>query len=135
MKQVFFLVLLVLSSESAFAEWVTFTNSEDGSMTYYVDKDSERRKGNKVKMWVLKDLKVDRPSSRGKGNYLSAKNQLEFDCLEEQHRMLAALLFSGNMGHGSVIESNTFPDGIAQWRPTSPGSIAQTMLNFACDKK
>ena len=51
------IVLLVLSSGAAYAEWVAIGSTDDG-MAIYADPDTIRRKDEMVKMWILFDFKA-----------------------------------------------------------------------------
>jgi hypothetical protein len=53
------ITLLVLTSGSAEAEWMSITKTEEGT-TVYADPDTIRRKGDLVKMWELYDFKIIR---------------------------------------------------------------------------
>jgi hypothetical protein len=53
------IIILLLSSGPAYAEWVKFFSSKSmGGYTIYIDPDTVRRKGNLVKMWDLSDHKT-----------------------------------------------------------------------------
>ena len=80
-------------------------------------------------MWSLGDFKAAKEF--GGIEFLSSKYQKEYDCKQEQARMLAFMLFSSNMGEGQVVYSNSDPDN---WEPISPGSVSQTLLETACEK-
>ena len=51
------ILLMALSSEPAYAEWV-LVSSPDPGMTVYADLDTIRRKEDMVKMWILFDFKT-----------------------------------------------------------------------------
>jgi len=93
------IVLLVLCSGPAYAEWVQIGMLEDGT-TIYADTDTIRRKGDLVKMWVLFDYHLaQRVDVTGTSiMYLSDWSQEPYDRAEERFRRLAAAYFSGNMG-------------------------------------
>ena len=121
--------LLVLSSGSVCAEWVALGES-DSETTVYVDPDTIRRKGDLVKMWELYDFKPIRTVA---GNsYFSSKAQIENDCAEERRRTLAFTWFSGNMGSGKVVFSESHE---GRWAPVAPDTIGLMLWTFACGKK
>ena len=122
------LTLLILSSGPAYAEWVAVSKAD--TSTGYVDPDTIRRKGNLVKMWILSDFKTIQTTAAGI-SYLSQKMQWEYDCAEEQFRMIAGYGYSGQMGTGEIVTSHTNP---ANWEPVMPGSVGQTRWVFVCKK-
>lgn len=122
------LTLLVLSSAPAYAEWVEV--AKGGNVISYMDPDTIRSKGTMVKMWGLDDHKTTRTSGEGK-SFLSLKLQMEFDCAEEQLRIVADYGYSGQMGTGEIVFSHPEP---GKWAPAIPGSVGQTNWEFACKK-
>jgi hypothetical protein len=130
MTRLFLIVLLVLlSSGPAHAEWVSFAESDSGA-TVYVDRDTIRRNGDVVKWWELMDHKT---VQTGAGeSFLSVMAQNEYDCAEERHRTLAVTYFSGNMGSGNVVYSDSDEQS---WEPVQPQSVGQTMWELACAKQ
>ena len=129
MKQLLLFTLLVLSHEPAYAEWVKVRGDDEAGKTVYVDPASIRRNSNLVKMWQFYDYKT--VQTVGGIRFLSAKEQWEFDCAEERGRVLALKEFSGNMGSGTVVYTNS---QVGKWIPVMPGSIGQTVWKVACSK-
>jgi len=124
----FLITLLVLSTAPAYAEWVKIGESQGGS-TVYVDPDTVRRNGELVKMWYLTNYSAIH--GRGDNSYLSTKIQAEYDCTEERFRILAVTQFSGNMGSGESVHTES-DEG--NWEPVSPKSTAQALWKYACGK-
>jgi len=124
------MILLVLSSGPAYAEWVLTSGNDDAGLTVYVDPATIRRKGNLVKMWQLHDYKTVQTVAGD--SLLSIKRYNEYDCAEERTRMLAYTWFSDNMGSGKVVYST--PDE-QEWEPVTPRSINRTLWKVACSKK
>jgi hypothetical protein len=59
----------------------------------------------------------------------SSKSQDEYDCKEKKQRVLFISFYSGHMGKGeTVVIHNERGD----WKPTSPGSAAEAVFEFAC---
>jgi surface-adhesin protein E len=114
----------------AYADWVSLGDSVNMAMTVYADPDTIRRKGDLVKMWDLQDFKTARPAKANE-SYLSSKNQSEYDCSEKRRRTLAFTWFSGHMGKGDVVYSDSDED---KWEPVEPGSVGKTLWKFACGK-
>ena len=130
MKRLLLITLLLLSSGPAYAEWVKVSDSDEAGMTVYADPDTIRRNRNLVKMWQFYDYKTVQTVA-GIG-FLTVKEQWEFDCAEGRRRVLALTEFSGNMGSGTVVYTNS---EVGKWQPVEPSSIGQLLWKFACGKK
>jgi len=130
MKRLIVMTLLVLSSSPAYAEWIKVSDSDEAGMTVYVDPATIRRTRNLVKMWQFYDYKT--VQTVGGIGFLTVKEQWEFDCAEERRRVLALTEFSGNMGSGTVVYTNS---EVGKWQPVAPSSIGQLLWKFACGKK
>jgi hypothetical protein len=128
MARLLLIILLFLSSSPAYGDW-TLTGANDDE-TAYVNSDTIRSKGDRVKMWSLIDHKTIRTSPRG--SFLSNKAQMEYDCAEERQRILAIQVFSGQMGSGHVVYSDSHE---SEWSPVSPDSIGLALWKRACNKK
>ena len=123
------LTLLLLSSGPAYAEWVPVSSTDTG-MTVYADPDSIRRKGALVKMWSLYDFKTEQ-YVRGVP-LLSSKGQIEYDCEKERLRGLAVAEFSGNMGKGTMVYTDSSE---GKWIPVAPIGVDQALWKVACSNK
>jgi hypothetical protein len=117
-----------VAGSGAVGGWVPFSRPEHA--TFYYDPATIRKAGNKVKMWTLTDFKTALTGS-GKA-YMSGKSQMEFDCKEEQSRLLYLSTHSGPMGGGEVV--STFSDP-GKWEPVGPGTIGEEEWKLACKKK
>ena len=130
-QRLILIMLLLLSSGPAYAEWVEVSESEIlGGYVVYAEPSTIRRKGDLVKMWHLLDNKIS--PKRVPEPYLSMKGQNHYDCAEERTRKLFEMYFSGNMGRGEQLYTNSDE---TRWEPIVPGSIGQVMWKFACGKK
>ena len=58
MKRLIVIILLVLSSSPAYAEWIKVSDSDEAGKTVYVDPATIRRDSNLVKMWQFYDYKT-----------------------------------------------------------------------------
>jgi hypothetical protein len=127
MTRLLFIILLFLSSAPAYAEWVEVTGNEQGDVTVYANPDTIRRKEEMVEMWVLFDFKTIR--TVGDHSFLSIRNREEYDCAGERNRTLTFSEFSGNMGDGKAVYSNSDEQ---RWESVVPESLAQALWKFAC---
>ena len=130
MTRLFMITLLLLSSGPAYAEWVKVSESDEAGKTVYVDPATIRRNSNLVKMWQFYDYKT--VQTVGGNRFLTAKEQWEFDCAEERSRVVARKEFSGNMGSGTMVSTNS---QVGKWLPVMPDSIGHTVWEAACGKK
>lgn len=122
--------MLAVMSSSAMAEWVEFIEDDEETLTFYVDPTTILKNGNNVKMWGLIDYKKAQELPF-LPLYMSIKNQYEFNCKEEQTKVLYKSYHAKNKGRGKVIYSNNNPEN---WSPVSPDSIEKILWKFVCEK-
>lgn len=128
MKKLLFTLTLVFISTNTMAEWIEIGESNNkGGYTAYADLTSIRKAGNKVKMWVLFDYKIEQKISGVV--FLSEKIRREYDCEVEQMRVLAFSLFSWNMEKGDLIRSYSQPQ---KWEKIQPETMNETEWKVAC---
>ena len=129
MTQLLLITLLVLSSGSAYAEWVRVDTIEIVEATVYAEDPSTiHRQGNLVKMWALFDYKTTRRLHGGSW-VLSAKNQYEYECAEKRQRLLASMSFSGQMGSGEIVHEFA---SARPWQPVLPEGPYHSLWSAAC---
>ena len=105
----------------------------DDNSTAFADPVTIRRQDDMVKMWSLIDFGTARVPPGGKRYaYRSSKSEYEYDCKEEQARMLNFSSHSGNMGAGAMVEGEFRP---GKWEPLPPGSLVAYLRKFACAKQ
>lgn len=124
------LMVLILSSQPVYAEWVLASGDDEVGLKVYVDPSTLRRNGSLVKMWKLHDYKTVQTVAGD--SLLSMKQFNEYDCTEERTRMLGYTWFSGNMGNGNVVYSTMEQ---LPWEPVVPRTINRTLWKVACQKK
>lgn len=133
MRKVIFVALLAVVSDSVMAEWVQVGSNT--AFTSYTDPSSIRREGiktmegSKAKMVSLMDYTT--VITRAGKTYASIIAQHEFDCRQEQVRMLYSSIYSGHMGTGAVVEGKFLPEN---WRPVPTRSIEEVLWKVACGK-
>jgi hypothetical protein len=66
MLRLIFLILLVLNSDVAYAEWVKVSDRDETGKMVYVDPATIRRNSNLVKMWQFFDYKTVQTVGGGK---------------------------------------------------------------------
>lgn len=130
MRQLILTMLLVLSCGPVYAEWVEVSANKKAGVIAYADPGTIHRKGDLVKTWSLFDLHTTQTA--GGNSYSSIKALQKYDCAEDRSRALAHTKFSGNMGQGKVVYSNS---GEGTWAPIAPVSVGQELWKVACGKK
>lgn len=120
-------------------KWEMVGENKTLALTTYADPNIEtipnnanktKKNGYKVKMWRMYDYKAAQES--GGYKFMSSKFLDEYDCKEEQKRLLVNTTFSGNMGAGEVIF--TIAEA-GKWQTAMPNSIDEVMWKFACKNK
>lgn len=127
-KTILMMFLAVVSS-SAMAEWVRIYETDN--FNTYVDPDTIRKSGHKVKMWNIFDYKTPQDEADGK-KYSSTTHLEQYDCKEIQLRVLATADYSGTLGKGDPI---LFSNNIDEWMPIPPNTVAESLFKYACGKK
>jgi len=121
------------TAATAGAEWVPASGYQEPSAAVYAARSTIRRSGNLVTMWDMYDFKTARVFE-GK-QYFSLKNQMEHDCKGARGRLLSTTAFSGHMGKGNVVISDS--SFTPAWQPVRPGSAtpAEALAKIACAGK
>lgn len=128
MKKLLFALFATFISTNATAEWTRVGGDDDKSSDIYVDVNTVRKTGGKAKIWSLGDYKTLQGNKNEK--YSSAKMYWEFDCQEENLRILALSAYSKKMGSGGVVFSENTP--YDNWQPVAPESTGGVLLSIAC---
>ena len=85
MRKAILMMLLAVVSSSAAAAWIEIGLDDDGTTTAYANPTTILKAGNRVKMWVLLELKTAKITAAGEP-YMSSKMQNEYDedyCVEK----------------------------------------------------
>ena len=125
MRRLLLVLMLIVISNSAIAEWIEAGRNE-GSIIYY-DSATIRKSGSKVIIWSLHDYKT----ARGQIEYTSVTMESEYDCINKQSRRLFISFYQKNMGSGTTIRKDIEPQN---WVPITTGSIKEAMWKVACQK-
>lgn len=121
-------LLMAVLSNSAMAEWVRVHSND--KVTVYADPATVRKRLYVVKIWTLFDFKTENVLSDG-NQYMSIMREAEFNCRENQQRMISYSIHAGRMGKGKALDSGNEPQ---EWKPVSKTSIALDMKRYACDR-
>ena len=119
------------TAATAGAEWVPASGYKDFGAAIYAARSTISKSGNFVRMWDMYDFKAARVLE-GK-QFLSLINQMEHDCKVARSRVLSTTAFSGHMGKGNVVISDSAPT----WETVRPGSgtPAEALRKIACAAK
>ncbi|TFH08039.1 MAG: hypothetical protein E4H07_08285 [Nitrosomonadales bacterium] len=122
------IALLAMVSTSAIGGWTKVDKNSSDGITRYVDITTIQKSDNKAKMVSLIDYKTAREAIEDK--FLSIKVVQEYDCNEVKKRILTFNTYSGNMGKGVVLYTNTTP---SKWEIlSSPRNIGLILWEIAC---
>ena len=124
------MALLAMVSTSALSEWTKVEKNNSEGTTHYVDVATIQRTENKARMVNLIDYQTAREAVDDK--FLSIKVVQEYDCNEVKKRILAFNIYSGNMGKGGALYTDSSPN---EWEIVSSlRSIGLTFWEIACIK-
>lgn len=126
MRKFVVMMVLVMMSSSAMAEWIEIMRST--TRTDYVDLSSIRKVGNKAKIWALIDYSTPRLINNSVN--LSMAYLVEVDCNEDVSRGLEMLFYPKNMGAGEL--TNSFDIDNSKWTPNVPGTVGELQFKIAC---
>jgi hypothetical protein len=122
-------LLLLLITNNAYAEWVLYGSTENGSVTFY-DRLTIKRNGNKVKVWTY----INTSPNDEKAKYFvmsSARTLSEIDCVNETSMRLALHFFPKYDLEGGMTdytEPNPKIDYIV------PDSTHAALMKLVCKK-
>src|SRR5262245_20054538 len=127
------ITIVLLSVGPLYAEWLDVGGKVERGLTVYtvyVDTDSMLRQGDIVTLWALFDY-MSIQSIVG-GPWLSSKARRAYDCVNKRVRLLGYMTFTGNMGSGEVVFSNSDQSA---WEPLAPDSMDRKVWEVACSGK
>lgn len=119
-------VLLACTAGSAWAGWVRIRG--DGVVTVLADPTNVARSTGRATMWSIINYTEARTTVDGKA-YVSSKQQIEYDCVEERSRNLVFTRHTEYTGWGDVVYTN---NALGEWTPLPEGSVGAALRRFAC---
>ncbi|WP_435628082.1 surface-adhesin E family protein [Candidatus Ferrigenium straubiae] len=133
------MMLLVVASESAIAEWMAVDSNApfNNAFALYADSSTIQLIGSKVKVLFLADYKMQQVKSRYPDlkPYWSMKTETEFDCKEKLSRVISVFAYPEKMGSGVAINMSggVLPEvDTNKWWPVPPYGHILSMMEFAC---
>jgi hypothetical protein len=112
---------------NALAEWREVGKDAAAAITTYADPVSIRRSGSNASITHLFDFKVVQVTAGKK--YSSSRQQRDFDCKKQLTRNIQTIVFSGNMGSGSVVATEP---GSGEWTQVKPDTPIAYLMYIAC---
>jgi len=131
MKRLLFVALLMVCSAS-WAEWEM--TGETDELTHYHDRSTIQINGVTSQMWVMYDFREVQTDPDG-DKYKSVKSLLAFNCKYETLAMVSVLQYSGSLGTGDVVLSDTFKEDEWIWDRIVPNTLVKIEWEIACGKK
>ena len=131
MKRLLFVALLMVCSAS-WAEWEM--TGETDELTHYHDRSTIQINGLTAQMWVMYDFREVQTDPDG-DKYKSVKSLLVFNCKYETLAMVSVLRYSGSLGTGDVVLSDTFKEDEWIWDRIVPNTLVKIEWEIACGKK
>ena len=131
MKKILMMLLLLVSTNVFAVDWVAAGGTDD--FTVYIDPQSIRRDGNKVRLWTMYNHKSVQELSYTKKRYLSEVYREEYNCFEDTTRTIDRYWYSEKMGTGDIALSA--PNLTQPATSVLPGSIGATVLKAVCATK
>jgi hypothetical protein len=110
----------------ASAAWVRLRG--DGVVTVLVDPTKITRSTGRATMWSVINYTQARKTADGK-EFVSSKQQIEYDCVEARSRHLAFTRHTAYTGLGEVVYTN---NALGEWTALPPGSVGDALRVFAC---
>jgi len=115
------LVILLLSSSSALAEWIYLTQNKLGSS--FIDFKGIKKNGSHRKAWTFIVFNEKQQES-----VLSMKTYDEYDCANDETRNLSMIIYSDKEGMNII---NRF-DKTGNFTAAIPSSTSETALKAIC---
>lgn len=130
MKRLLLILVLILSSTPAMAEWsaVDSPYQTPGLRTIYIDLTTIRHNGPFVSVSELMEYRLQQGGITGR-RFRSAMSQKEFNCPAQKYRFLTYTDFVGSMGTGDA--RNGIVD-FGAWHAIDPESVNQTLWELLC---
>jgi hypothetical protein len=121
-------MLLCLECTAAYPQWSEIHRFEDG-VRIYADRSSLRNQGGIPDLWHL--VRWAEPQREDDlPPYLSTRVRTAYDCAEKGERFLESQSFSGAMGDGAEVLTDTRE--ASAWLSISEGSMEEKLWKLAC---
>tara|TARA_B110000967_G_C18757550_1_gene496129 strand:+ start:30 stop:437 length:408 start_codon:yes stop_codon:yes gene_type:complete len=132
MKKLLLLLFSLILSFNSYGELTKVSRSVDKD-SYYIYTDTIRENNGYVYWWDLTDFIEPGPYLKGNDivwTLMSIKTYSQGDCGVFRYKMLSHIDYEQSMAKGKGKPTN-FSN--SEWKYPPPGSVSETILNFACD--
>jgi hypothetical protein len=120
------LLLFVLISGSAHAEWSRVGNFDNGD--FYIDRASMSIKGGQREVWSMMDYRYAQMDGN-KNIFRSSRSMLQLNCPEKKARIIHMSFFSGQMLRGNETSKMGM---LKDWEPVPPDTPIRRILDTVC---
>ena len=120
------LLLFVLISGSAHAEWSRVGNFDNGD--FYIDRASMSIKGGQREVWSVMDYRYAQMDGN-KNIFRSSRSMLQLNCPEKKARIIHMSFFSGQMLRGNETSKMGM---LKDWEPVPPDTPIRRILDTVC---
>lgn len=133
MQKLIYIVLFLLFSSQALAEWTLIFANDETDAKYYVDLSSLNKKKDTIRMMTLEDYTAPEIAKKGqkKISYNSVKTLSEFNCGLQTMRVLSYSVYKNQMAFGEPILSKGIP---FEWAKINHNTVNDAYLNIACNE-
>ena len=128
----FALTTLTAASSAQQSRWVEVGGNDQ--ITAYVDTQSLRRAGPKVKVWLkwINASPVETDTACPKKTYLSEKTLNIYHCVDRTSTGLQAIRYANADFSGEVVETAVVPEAKANYQELAPETIGESILLYVC---
>ncbi len=119
------LAFVMLIAPPAWAGWEHVVQDEDGAR-FLIDYQTIRKDGSKVKFWQLVNYQA--PQILGELKYLSTRSRQEYDCKQEQKRVLTVTAFDNWNADGKVV----IKEETGKWQDIPPETVVWEIMKKVC---
>jgi len=123
----FLMVVLVVWSGQALADWTMVQTNDNGNM--YIDFDTVQKSAGLVTVSTLNDYYVQ----QAKGEMSSQWLELH-DCKNKKFKALSIQYYADNMAKGEVLATYRLPAAETDWSDVVVYSIGEVKANVICSR-
>jgi hypothetical protein len=124
--------LLISSATAQPSRWVEVGGNDE--ITAYVDTQSLRRNGLKVKVWLkwVNASPVDTDTIYPKKKYMSAKTLNIYHCTDRTLAGIQSIRYANADASGEVVETVSVAEARAEYTDLAPETIGESILVYVC---
>ena len=125
-------LLLTSSTIAQPSRWVEVGGNDE--ITAYVDTQSLRRTGPKVKVWLkwVNASPVETDTVYPKKKYMSAKTLNVYHCTDRTLAGIQSIRYANADATGEVVETVSIAEAKAEYTDLAPETIGESILVYVC---